>query len=191
VVLASAGVLIAVIVIGERAAIRSLVIEGNDALRHDDLPKAERLYRQALARRPGSGEAHLGLGIAAYRQHRLNEALEEFARAEPSLFAARDRARANFNRGNASFGLGQLRDALEAYKMTLRLDPSDEDARYNLALVTRLLQNQEQSAAGSTARNRVERLAGSLGRPKVRVSGTPEPLSARPAPGSPPAGVDK
>ena len=185
-----AGVLIAIIGIGNRLAIRSMLLEGHAALGRKEFQAAQRLYTQALERRPTSGLARLGLGVASYRQRRYEDAVQNFDRAAGLLESASDRARASFNRGNASFALGALHDALEAYKMALRFDPADDDARYNYELVRQRLQS-EQPSASQTPREDEEQLVGALGQPKVKVSGKSAPLPPRPAPGSSPPPVDK
>ena len=54
VALVIAGVLIAIIGIGNRLAIRSMLLEGHAALRRNEFQAAQRLYTQALERRPTS-----------------------------------------------------------------------------------------------------------------------------------------
>jgi tetratricopeptide (TPR) repeat protein len=190
-ILIAAGALMAVIAICDRASARFSIIRANEALRRNEIPTAVELYREALEHRPTSGAARLGLGVAMYRLHRYEDAIQEFDRAGRLLRAAPDRARANFNRGNASVALARLEDALEAYQAALRLDPSDQDARYNLALVIRLLQNSRPEGDGALSRDSAEQLVRSLGQPEARGHGRSEPLSARRAPGSSRPLVDK
>jgi tetratricopeptide (TPR) repeat protein len=189
--LAALGALIAVVAISDRLAVRSSIARGNEALRRDDIQAAAALYQAVLELRPASGAASLGLGVAMYRQHRYEEAVRDFDRAGTLLQAASDRARANFNLGNAYFALGELDAALASYKAALRLDPSDEDARYNLAIVTQLLQNERPERDRSMARDQAEQLVSALGRPRVKGPGRSEPLPARPAPGSFRQAVDR
>jgi tetratricopeptide (TPR) repeat protein len=184
-------ILIALIGIGNRLAIRSLLLEGNAALRRNEFQAAQQLFTRALERRPASGAARLGSGVSLYGQGRYEDAVQDFDRAGGLLESASDRARAYFNRGNASFALGNLHDALEAYRMALRFDPADEDARYNYALVRQRLQSEQQSGASRTSREGAEQLVGALGQPRVKVYGKPIPLPTRPAPGSSPSTVDK
>ena len=188
--LAAGVVLIAIVAIGNRLAIRSMLLEGHAALERNDFLAAQQLYARALERRPASGAARLGLGVALYGQGRYEDAVQDFDRAGGLLESASDRARAYFNRGNASFALGNLHDALEAYRMALRFDPADEDARYNYALVRQRLESEQQSGASRTSRE-AEQLVGALGQPRVKVYGKPAPLPKRPAPGTSPSTVDK
>ena len=189
--LAALAALIAVVAICDRLAVRSSIARGNEALRRDDIQAAAALYQAVLELRPASGAASLGLGVAMYRQHRYEDAVRDFDRAGRLLHAASDQARANYNRGNAYFALGELHGALEGYNAALRLDPSDEDARYNLAIVTQLLQNEQPERDRSMARDQAEQLVSALGRPRVKGPGRSEPLPARRAPGSFRPAVDR
>jgi Ca-activated chloride channel homolog len=58
-----------------------------------------------------------------------------------------DTVKANYNRGNALAGAGQIPQAIEAYARTLELDPEHEDARFNRDL---LMQQQPQSESESS-----------------------------------------
>jgi tetratricopeptide (TPR) repeat protein len=161
--LVALGALIAVVVICDRIAVRS----------------------------SSSGAATLGLGVAMYRQHQYDDAVRDFDRAGKLLQAASDRARANFNLGNAYFALGELDAALESYKAALRLDPSDEDARYNLAIVTERLRNERPRRDTSMSRDGAEQLVSALGRPRVNGPGRSGPLPVRPVSGSGREPIDK
>jgi tetratricopeptide (TPR) repeat protein len=48
------------------------------------------------------------------------------------------------NVGNSMLQQKDLQKSMEAYKMALRLNPEDDEARYNLAVVQKMLQDQEQ-----------------------------------------------
>lgn len=49
-----------------------------------------------------------------------------------------------YNQGNALAQSGHLPEAIKAYEQALKLDPNDEDARYNKALVEKELEKQQQ-----------------------------------------------
>ncbi len=51
---------------------------------------------------------------------------------------------ANYNLGNARLNGGDLPGAIEAFKSALRSDPGFEDAKFNLELAQRLLEQQQQ-----------------------------------------------
>lgn len=124
----------------ERRSIRA----GNRAYAEGDYAGGEEHYREALAREPRSFGAAFNLADALVRQERYDEALgilDSLAAGE--TLTAQQRARTEYNRGNALLAGQKLKEAEEAYKQSLRNDPSDMDAKYNLAYVQELLRRQE------------------------------------------------
>lgn len=113
--------------------------EGIEAYEAGDFATAEQKFAEANAAEPTS-EGHFNQGAATYRQDRHPAAMEQFSRALTSEDDAL-RARSYFNLGNAQAKAGQLDRAIESYRRTLEIDPSDHDARYNLEWA--LLQKQK------------------------------------------------
>lgn len=125
---------------------------GNRSYRRGDYPRAVERYREAIARHGGSpalqynlGTALLQVGDSAARE-RLAAALEA---QSPEL-----RARAFYNLGNALAhgserpGEEELRAAIDAYRRALLLDPEREEARWNLELTMRRLEQRQSQIQG-------------------------------------------
>ena len=55
-----------------------------------------------------------------------------------------EKAKALYNQGNTHFKMGKMQESLDAYKKSLLLNPNDEDARFNYALVKKILQAQQE-----------------------------------------------
>ena len=73
---------------------------------------------------------------------------EQYAEAETQYRKAQDMnpTYAYYNLGNTYFQMKKLPEAAEAYKNTLRRNPNDDEARYNLAYVLELMkQNNNQN----------------------------------------------
>lgn len=123
---------------------RSLVREGNSLYKHEKYPDAEVNYRKALE---SAGDHSLSgkfnLGDALYRQGRYDEAVEQFQNAAGSTDDDRIRAQALHNIGNARLKGGRLDESIQAYESALRLNPGDDDTRYNLEYAKRLLHQQQ------------------------------------------------
>ncbi len=79
-------------------------------------------------------------GIALYRQNKYEEATAEFNKASDRV--------ANFNAGNAKAKDGDLQGAIENYEAAIEIDSEFEDAQFNLDLVKKLLQEQQQRQRG-------------------------------------------
>ncbi|MCP5467585.1 MAG: VWA domain-containing protein [Sinobacteraceae bacterium] len=78
-------------------------------------------------------------GAARYRSG-------DYAGAATDL-AEDDSARGHYNRGNALARLGRYDEAIAAYDRALELAPGDDDATHNKALLEKLLEQQQQTAA--------------------------------------------
>lgn len=131
---------------------------GNRYYGAGDYERAAAEYQRALERGDRSPALHYNLGTALLRLGRHEEArvhLEEATRAEhPDV-----RQRAFYNLGNLDLEpafhaeptperLEQLRRAVTAYRAALLLDPGDLDAKWNLELAQRLLEQQAGGAGG-------------------------------------------
>ncbi|HWP81346.1 MAG TPA: VWA domain-containing protein [Bacteroidota bacterium] len=128
--------------------VRSHVAEGNDAYKKEDYSNAEVAYRKALEKDPASFEARFNLGNTAYKQQRYDEAARSFANAAASASEASRQAMSMHNLGNTLLKSGKINESIEAYKHALRLNPNDEETRYNLEYARRLAkqhQNQQQN----------------------------------------------
>lgn len=143
---------------------------GNRAYRKGDYAGAVERYRGALAETGGSARLSYNLGTALLRlgelqlaRARLGESLEAQA---PEL-----RSCAFYNLGNAlatdpgAERAENLREAIAAYRRSLLLDPTREEARWNLELATRRLEELEasESALTSPEQERSESPAGEAG----------------------------
>jgi Tfp pilus assembly protein PilF len=188
------GLLVVAILASSRFTARESLQRGNEALTRGDLNGAEHAYREAIQRRPEAGPGLFNLGVVNYHQRLYADAAQNFERASSQFGSVGERARSHFNRGDALFQLGSLENASEAFKEALRLDPSDEDARYNFALVDRMIRerakNHTQGASPPMTQREAEDLIASLGQPTLRISGQPQTQSA-PRGQSRPASLDK
>jgi hypothetical protein len=106
-------------------------------------------YEAAVLAGATRPEIVYNLGAARYRAAEGDSAALVAAAADFERAAARAgasfRPRALYNRANMHALLGDLEAAAEGYRETLRQDPSDADARYNLELVQRLMREQQQN----------------------------------------------
>lgn len=118
-----------------------LMVKGNLAYEAKNFGEAQRLYETALA---ASGvmrfpEWQFNLGNALYQQQKFTEATVQFNQLADARVSTTLKAASYFNAGNCYLKQKNYAAALAAYKNTLRLNPLDEDARYNLTLVTALM----------------------------------------------------
>ena len=148
-------VLLATLVAGETFAQnmpeRRLVRRGNRQFNKEHYTESVELYEQALKAKPDSFEAQFNLATALSKNRR-DDKPELAERAEKLLsgLAKRtdiddtQRADVAYNLGNVRFDGGNLQGALESYRDAMRLNPDDQDAKFNYAYTKLLLQQQQQ-----------------------------------------------
>ena len=144
------------LVIGTTAgaqASRHQLREGNRQYKKQNYDQAEVAYRRALERDSTDARGQYNLGNALYRQKKYEEANRHYEQAFVSPKAGdKERAKTLHNRGNSLLKAGMdsqdqqmLQQALASYQEALKLDPKNEDTRYNLALARHLLQQAQQN----------------------------------------------
>lgn len=126
---------------------RREVEAGNRLYDEGRYQEAHARYLEALAKVPGLPLARFNEGSALYRSQEYQRAMEAFLEAAAGA-GPEWHASAFYNLGNALIRQQQPGPAAEAYKQALRLDPGAEDARHNLELALRQLEQQQQQQAG-------------------------------------------
>ena len=133
---------------------RSLVRKGNRQYAKGNYEESIRRYEQALEAVPGQFEATYDLGNALYKAERFDKAEQTMRRAAAdSLRTDEERAEAFYNLGNAQFKQQKYKEALESYKQSLRLNPSDQEAKYNYAYTKRLIDDENGGGGGGDDKN--------------------------------------
>jgi tetratricopeptide (TPR) repeat protein len=123
-----------------------LIRQGNKQYEEGKFKEAEIDYRKAIEQKPGSVKGSYNLGNSLYRQENYDEAIRSFSDAGNLMkdADASTKAATLHNLGNSLLKGGKLQESIEAYKQSLRLNPKDEDTRYNLAYAMKQLQQQQQ-----------------------------------------------
>ncbi|PNE26605.1 hypothetical protein BHU11_06175 [Tannerella sp. oral taxon 808] len=132
---------------------RSNIRRGNRFYRNEKYTESEIAYRKSIEVNPRSVEAAYNLGNALYKQKKYPEAAEQYmqivGRREQLLADnpanGKRLAEVYHNLGNIQMQGKDYAKSVEAYKQSLRLNPKDDETRYNLALAQKLLHNQQQN----------------------------------------------
>ncbi len=123
---------------------RKITRKGNTHYETGNFIDAEINYKKALAKNADLLEAQFNLGDALVKQERFDEALEAFEKVSTSTEDQNLKANALHNKGNVLLSQQDLEGAIESYKDALRINPKDQETRYNYAYVKKLFEQQQQ-----------------------------------------------
>jgi len=123
--------------------VRSHVSEGNRVYEKGRYNDAEVEYKKALEKDPKSQEAQFDLGNSYYKQQRFDEAMRQYGTTATEMKEVKDRSSSFYNLGNSLYRSSRYAESIDAYKRALRLNPNDDDARYNLLMAKEKLKQQK------------------------------------------------
>jgi tetratricopeptide (TPR) repeat protein len=102
-------------------------------------------FDEIIDESPLNYKANFNKGNALFRQKKYAKAAEIFETITGLAPSRLDKSKVFHNLGNSHLMAGQIDNAIEAYKDALRLNPGDEDTRYNLAYAQKLKREQQQN----------------------------------------------
>ena len=124
---------------------RQYIRQGNKQFRSGDYPNAEVSYRKAIEKNPKNPQAVFNLGNALMAQKKDSAAVVQFESASKMETNPLRKAKAYHNMGVVCQSHKMYGEAIEAYKSALRLNPNDDETRYNLVLCKHQQQKQQQN----------------------------------------------
>ncbi len=133
---------------------RQFIRNGNKLYRQQNYAKAETEYRKALSKNARNTQAMYNLGCALMMQQKDSAAIVQLQNAGRSEQSPRRKAMVYHNIGVTCQGHQMYGEAIEAYKESLRNNPSDNETRYNLALCQRLQKKQKQNGGKNNQKDK-------------------------------------
>ncbi len=132
-------------VFAQKSDAKDYVINGNQRYMEGDFAKSEAQYKIALSEDSNSIKANYNLGNALYKQKRMDEARVHYDRVIQNSQATKsDRHKAYHNIGKSYLDENDAEKAVANLKEALKLNPYDDQTRYNYALARKLLEKQEE-----------------------------------------------
>jgi tetratricopeptide (TPR) repeat protein len=123
--------------------LRSRNQDANDAYDRASYQEALEIYHELIAQRPDIGELSHNAGNALHRANLYERAVQETQRALPPQ-DDRIGALTYYALGNHYLAMEEYELAYDSYRSALLLDPTDEDAKYNLELTILLVSGEMQ-----------------------------------------------
>ena len=124
---------------------RDYIRKGNRLFNDSVFVDAEVNYRKALEVNPKSTVSMYNLGNTLSQQQKFKDAMEQYVAAGKIEKDKMKLAHIYHNMGVLFLAGKDYAQAVEAYKMSLRNNPKDDETRYNLALAQKMLKDQQQN----------------------------------------------
>ena len=120
----------------------ALIKNGNDAYNKKEYDVAADNYKKVIDKDPENEKAQYNLGNALYKKGSAEEALKAYDAAIKIGKTKTAQSEGWYNKGVSLQNNKKLPECIDAYKNALKLNPTDEDARFNLQKA--LLQQQKE-----------------------------------------------
>ncbi|MBE0572354.1 MAG: tetratricopeptide repeat protein [Ignavibacteriaceae bacterium] len=124
---------------------RGLVNDGVDLYKEQKFADAEVNFKKGVEINPESFEAKFNLGDAYYKQERYDEAIKSFQSAFVNARSDEERSKLYHNVGNSLLKAQKIKESIGAYKEALKLNPNDQETKYNLSYALNMLNNPDQN----------------------------------------------
>jgi Ca-activated chloride channel family protein len=113
--------------------------KGNQLYKDKKYKDAQQIYSNALQKNPLSRTGMFNLGDALYKSKDYENSRKVLEASIKNTKDKKEQARAYHNIGNTYLEEKKWEDAINAYKESLRRDPTDADTKYNLAYANAML----------------------------------------------------
>ncbi len=124
-------------------SLRGLVNDGVENYNEGNFSDAEVNFKKGVEKSPESFEAKFNLGDAFFKQERYDEAIKSYNSALAFAKDDLEKARVHYNIGNSLLKAQKIEESIEEYKKSLKLNPNDQEAKYNLSYALELLKNKD------------------------------------------------
>jgi len=124
----------------EKKAIR----QGNREFNRNQFLESEISYRKALEKNASSFKGNFNLADALYKQEKFEEANSLLDGLSSVNLTDNEKAKVYHNLGNTLLKQQKVKEGIEAYKNSLKLNPNDRETKYNLSEALRMLKQQQQ-----------------------------------------------
>ena len=131
--------------VSAQKAERDYIRKGNRLFNDRIFVDAEVNYRKALEVNPKSSVSMYNLGNTLSQQQKFQDAMEQYVAAGNIEKDKMKLAHIYHNMGVLFQAGKDYAKAVDAYKMSLRNNPTDDETRYNLALAQKMLKDQQQN----------------------------------------------
>ena len=128
---------------------KKLIHEGNQKYEQKKFGDAEIDYKKSINTKENEFIGNYNLGNAYYQQGKFDEAKQQYETASGLKSVNKENLSKTYhNLGNTLLKNKKFEESVQAFKQSLKLNPKDNDTRYNLAYAQSMLQQQQQKQDG-------------------------------------------
>lgn len=131
-----------------------LIEKGNDNYRKKDFQKADEQYSKALEKDAKNTVAQFNSGNAKQKLRKYDEASKSYEAVAANTDDALVKAKAYYNQGLAYIRQNKLKEGIDAFKRSLRLNANDKEARENLQKALKEQKQQQQPKNNDQQKNK-------------------------------------
>jgi Ca-activated chloride channel homolog len=141
---------------------RKLIREGNREFSKAKYSEAEISYRKASDKNKESTSAIFNTGDALFKQKKYEDAGKSFTESHKMTEDKIKKSESLYNLGNSFLLANKIQESIEAYKNSLKLDPGNHQAKYNLAYAQDQLKKQQDEKNNDDNKNKPSEFAKKL-----------------------------
>ncbi|MCX6302937.1 MAG: tetratricopeptide repeat protein [Bacteroidia bacterium] len=123
---------------------KKMIRQGNREYEKEKFAESEISYRKAIDKNKESADAVFNSGDALYKQKKFEDAGKQFAENHDMNDDKKKKSASLYNLGNSLLMSDKVKESIDAYKGSLKLNPENMEAKYNLAYAQDLLRKQEE-----------------------------------------------
>lgn len=123
---------------------KKYIRKGNREYEKSKFSDSEISYRKAVDANKQSPDAEFNVGDALFRQKKFEEAGKQFAESADQNEDKIKKSAGLYNMGNSMLEAKKYKESIEAYENSLKLNPGNNEAKYNLGFAQDLLRKQQQ-----------------------------------------------
>jgi Ca-activated chloride channel homolog len=123
---------------------KKFIRQGNREYEKNRYSESEISYRRAIDKNKSAANAVFNVGDALYKQKKYEDAGKQFFENNNMNEDKEKKSAALYNLGNSNLMAKKIQESIDAYKKSLKLNPDNMEAKYNLACAQDLLRQQQQ-----------------------------------------------
>lgn len=124
---------------------RSYVNKGVDLYKEGKAADSEVEFKKGLEKSPNNFQANFNLGDSYYKEQNYPDALKSYSSALSKTNDNLLKAKVYHNIGNALLQAKKYKESVGAYANSLKLNPNDQDTKYNLSYALSMMKNPDKN----------------------------------------------